>query len=196
MPVSTGAEKTTELLTISTEDGRLIFYSPGSPIQHEAILTDLKIDIPVCEPIGHLGGKTEGLYSRIKDFELLKPPNSQEWIIVTGNSDGAIRLWKVKETELQQRLVADEKSLPTTKDQLVNGRSTTSSGDHVEMTAGAKIGQLIGTYEAGNRITCLRAFTMVQPRQVKVNGSATAADVELAKQNNTKGVEDESSSGD
>ena len=33
-----------------------------------------------------------------------------------------------------------------------------------------QVGSLLGTYEAGNRITCLRAFVMSQPESTKPNG--------------------------
>ena len=53
-------------------------------------------------------------------------------MIVTGRSDGAIQLFKISASDLQQK------------------------GDRVR-----EVGKLLGTYETGNRITCLDGFVML-----------------------------------
>lgn len=91
--------KTKNVLAVSTEDGRIMFYSTGSTTESETMQASSKQEIPLCEAIGQLGGAGEGLTGRIKDFEILKPPDSRSLLIVTGNSDGAIRLWLLDEGE-------------------------------------------------------------------------------------------------
>ena len=40
----------------------------------------------------------------------------------------------------------------------------------MKASATRQIGLLLGTYEAGNRITCLKAFVMLDP-EIETNGS-------------------------
>jgi protein MAK11 len=125
-----------DVLVVSTEDGRIVLYDTGKMEDAAANGSD-KDGIPEARVIGQLGGKAAGLSGRIKDFEIMKLRDAQSdisstAIIVTASSDGAVRLWR-----LQLDLLAQE---------------------------GAKnqqVGRLLGTYETGNRITCLKAFEML-----------------------------------
>lgn len=116
------------ILALSTEDGRISFFNPADLGEGE----DSKLPSVPC--IAQIGGREAGVTGRIKDFEALKPLDSQ-WILVTASSDGAIRLWRVSEDELAPG-PGDAKKSPK------------------------QVGNLIAMHETGNRITCLGAFVM------------------------------------
>ena len=156
-----------DLLAVSTEDGRILFHDTTDLVETQP--TDLadKSDIPISKAICQLGGPAEGIIGRVKDFEILKPLGSKDFIVVTGSSDGAVRLWTVNESELVHK--------PT----ISNGDVSVSAGKDdgevkgniAKLPATRQIGSLLGTYEAGNRITCLKAFVMSEPESLEPNGS-------------------------
>lgn len=120
-----------DLIAVSTEDGRLIFYSTEKLQQAE---DDPDSSIPFAGAVAQLGGKAAGLPGRVKDFEIFNlkevPATKKSgFLVVTGNSDGAVRVWMV-----------DEKDL--------TGQQPS-------------VGRLLNTYETGNRITCLKGFVML-----------------------------------
>ncbi|OKO95629.1 Protein MAK11 [Penicillium subrubescens] len=126
-----------DLLAVSTEDGRVILYS--TTVLQDAEEGD-DSTIPHATPVAQVGGKQAGLPGRIKDFEVLSLEEqaseiSNDFLLVTGNSDGVVRVWKV-----------NGKSLVPAK----------KSKDTIRQT-----GKLLTTYETGNRITCLAAFIML-----------------------------------
>ena len=146
-----GQEK--DILALSAEDGRIVFYDTTT--EHESTATngtdaDESSDIPSAKALAQLGGKAAGISGRVKDFEVLtllsslsapsspSPPQDSAALVVTANSDGAIRLWHLLLHDL-------------TKQQHKKDREGKEP----------QIGQLIGTYETGNRITCLKAFVML-----------------------------------
>ncbi|KAK1079222.1 Protein mak11 [Friedmanniomyces endolithicus] len=121
-----------ELVAISTEDGRLLFFRVDG-----AVSADGKDKLPPCTCVAQLGGAEAGIGGRIKDFEILtlqieELPASPISLVVTASSDGAIRLWTVREL----------------------GSVSTEGG------APQQVGSLLGTLETGNRITCLGAFVL------------------------------------
>lgn len=127
------------VLAVSTEDGRIMFYSTKS--------TNLTIDsndkdtnaLSSAKLVAQLGGKPAGVTGRIKDFSFLTHEgNREEFIIATAGSDGILRLWKMEFKDLQS-----------------------PSGDFKQT------GKLLGFYETNDRITCLEAFTML-PATVNV----------------------------
>jgi protein MAK11 len=155
-----------DILVVSTEDGRIVLYETRKIREAGTDVSDAECStgIPEARVIGQLGGKAAGLSGRIKDFEVLKlrdahPKSSSTTIIVTASSDGAVRLW---------RLQLDRLAKEGAKDQ--------------------QIGQLLGTYETGNRITCLKAFKMLP---------ATEEDIGLSEfEGFTDGPEESSSDSD
>ncbi|KAG0124850.1 WD40-repeat-containing domain protein [Tuber indicum] len=81
-----------EVLTISTEDGRVLFYST----------TDAEsLDSPNL--IGFLGGRSIGMPGRVKDFITIAVRNN--FYLITGGTDGVVRIWdlgKDSEKDIQE----------------------------------------------------------------------------------------------
>ncbi|CZR68707.1 related to MAK11 protein (maintenance of killer toxin-encoding satellite M1 dsRNA) [Phialocephala subalpina] len=128
-------EDDVQLMALSTEDGRILFYSTKQADLIAAKSVEGKeTPLPSAKLIAQLGGKDVELSGRIKDFSILTvgEGSTKDFIVVAAGSDGALRLWKISSTDLA------------------------SHSDKVK-----QIGKLLGTYETGNRITCLRAFVML-----------------------------------
>ena len=133
--VQVAEEDDPQLLAMSTEDGRILFYSTISKdLSTAEAVGDKDTPLPSAKLIAQLGGKDSGVAGRIKDFAVLSLGEgvSKELLVVTGGSDGAIRVWRLLSKDL-----------------------VSHSG------AARQVGQLLGTYETGNRITCLKAFVML-----------------------------------
>lgn len=143
------------IFAVSTEDGRIIFYS----IHPEPTATEPKdndSDIPGATAIAQIGGKTVDLTTRIKDFEILLQTSLgkklDDFLIVTGSSDGTVRLWMLT---LDSLIHPDNR--PTKK------HNSGAPEDQDRTHAIPQVGTLLGSYETGNRITCLKAFIMLPP---------------------------------
>jgi protein MAK11 len=91
-----------ELLTVSTDDGRVLFYSTK-----EASAASDSSTIPDAELVCQVGGKASGLPGRIKGFEILNTSNFDKWkgtyLLVTSGSDGVIRIWALKIKEITSK---------------------------------------------------------------------------------------------
>jgi protein MAK11 len=130
-----------EVLALSTEDGRICFFSTRAedliapPPIFEGSGKETGATLPAAKLIAQLGGKEAGLEGRIKDFKVLTTSESKESVVVTASSDGAVRLFRISPSE-----------------------DFLSSGESKKVR---QIGTLLGTYETGNRITCLEAFVML-----------------------------------
>ncbi|KAI4719322.1 WD40 repeat-like protein [Aureobasidium sp. EXF-10727] len=138
------------ILAVSTEDGRVIFYDLKTAIEGE----EEDEDVPQCAALGQLGGNQAGFSGRIKDFEVLQHKAGAPLSIVTGSSDGAVRLWKCSLSEILE-------------------------GAGAEGAKGAvrQVGTSIGTHETGHRITCLAAFVMDGPAEVADDDEDDAQDM-------------------
>jgi protein MAK11 len=134
------------LLALSTEDGRILFFSTSPKDLDTSSSEESKSSLPVAKLIAQLGGKADGISGRIKDFAFVQPDGvrSREVLVIGGSSDGKIRIWKLDIKEL------------TADDGSVNGTR--------------QVGKLLGSYETQNRITCLGAFVMI-PRPAGVEES-------------------------
>lgn len=163
-------DETKDLLAVSTEDGRIMFYDTTNVVETQITKPDSKPEIPILKAICQLGGVAEGLTGRVKDFEVLKPSGSEDFVIVTGSSDGAVRVWTVDESEL-----VEEQSISRDLNDKIsisaNSGDGKVNGDSTKLSNTRQIGLLLGTYEAGNRITCLKAFVMSEPESLTSNGS-------------------------
>jgi len=73
-------EEEEEVLTISTEDGRVLFY----------FTTGVEsLDSPNL--IGFLGGRSIGMPGRVKDFDTIALKGN--FHLITGGTDGVVRIW-------------------------------------------------------------------------------------------------------
>jgi protein MAK11 len=126
-------EEDVQILAISTEDGRILFYStrPADLTTTKAV-EGKDAPLPSAKLVAQLGGKDAGLSGRIKDFTILDigEGSSKEFIIPAASSDGALRIWKISASDLTSGKVK-------------------------------QVGKLLGMTETGNRITCLKAFVML-----------------------------------
>jgi len=135
-----------------------------------------KLDsIPKACARAQVGGKFSGISGRVKDFEILglhdHPSHKDISLIVACGSDGAVRVWSLGAGALEE-----PKSTATAAEQ---GSKTSSP---------PQVGKLLGTYETGNRITCMVAFVMQKPEDPSVTSNS---EVEMDEEN---GVEEDSSS--
>jgi protein MAK11 len=137
------------LIAVSTEDGRIIFYSTGNAKDPSA--NGAESPIPNGVAMGQLDGNSAGATGRIKDFEILdisrNGSSSSHFLVVTGSSNGEVQIWQCSIEELQG-------------ESLANGDGQGKSND---ASITKQVGRHLGTYETGNRITCLRAFVMDDP---------------------------------
>ncbi|KAK4936843.1 Protein mak11 [Elasticomyces elasticus] len=140
LPDASGNQMT--LLAVSTEDGRILFYHTDdiSPVPTNDANAKEEL-IPEASCRAQVGGKTAGISTRVKDFELLfsndSPEKSESVFIVAASSDGTIRLIHLPLSDLRDAVVKSKKA--------------------------AELGTVIGTYSTGNRITCMKAFVMLPP---------------------------------
>ena len=162
--------ETKDILAVSTEDGRILFYGTTDVVESHITEPASKAEIPASEVFCQLGGSAEGIIGRVKDFEILKPPGSEHFIVITGSSDGAVRLWTVDASELINEPSASSE-LNGEVSISANGVDSQANGDATKVSATRQIGLLLGTFEAGNRITCLKAFVMSEPENLKASGS-------------------------
>lgn len=140
---------TRDVLAVSTEDGRILFYDAQWDPNH----MDIQSVFP-CPMLAELGGKRAGISGRIKDLEILplahiSGDSGPTFVVVTASSDGAIRLWTVSAKELNVNL----------RSEMGGARDDHSTANGNSVTVN-HVGSLIGTLETGNRITCLSAFVM------------------------------------
>ncbi|GMG44247.1 unnamed protein product [Aspergillus oryzae var. brunneus] len=141
------AEDGDELLAVSTEDGRVIFYSTKK-VQKPQDEDDSPI--PYAEAVAELGGKASGFPGRVKDFEILSLKNETAgpqdgFLVVTGNSEGVIRVWYVPGEDLAGK---------------GKGGKTSKTKDE-KASKTPQVGKFLNAYETGNRITCLKGFVML-----------------------------------
>lgn len=141
-----------DVLAVSTEDGRIIFYAINDSAHHST--AEAKVEQPsqvMCQPFAQLGGLGANLVGRIKDFDIHALPSADgglSYLIVTASSDGAVRLWTLTSTSLTETKTSAEQASP--------------AEEKVETTV-KQVGRLEGTRETGNRIICLTSFVMDEP---------------------------------
>lgn len=146
------AEDSEELLAVSTEDGRVLFYSTKKTQPAE---NDPDCSIPLAEAVAQLGGRANGFSGRVKDFEILnladQPSLSKDdFVVVTGNSEGIVRVWLLRKEEL---LGKKKEKKSSKKSKTEDAKSSTV----------AQVGQFLNEVKTANRITCLKAFVMLPP---------------------------------
>ncbi|RCI16678.1 hypothetical protein L249_2963 [Ophiocordyceps polyrhachis-furcata BCC 54312] len=142
------------LLCVSTEDGRIIFFSTRSEDLSDPDPSHQGSTLRTARAVGQVGGRCSssssssssgtgvtGVTGRIKDFAVVRGEaadndkiNNDGIYLVGGGSDGKIWLWMVRLSEL-----------------VPNGT-----------LEGGQVGRLLGVYETHNRVTCLTAFMMIE----------------------------------
>ncbi|KAL7267523.1 Protein mak11 [Rhizina undulata] len=135
-----------EVLAISTEDGRVLFYStaPASSANEDSESENPpNIDTPTL--LGVIGGRTIGMVIRIKDFTVLPISSCNKVIVITGSTDGIVRVWDL----------GDKAGLANVEAQPTNGGKEEKEVDEVK-----QLGRLLGIYETGRRIQCLGGMVM------------------------------------
>jgi protein MAK11 len=133
------SEEGPNTLLVSTEDGRILLYDTSSTTPDEGA-EEKKDDMPSSRLIAQIGGPAAGITGRIKDFEVLpySQTSASKFLIITGSSDGTVRIWLINASELKGDAEADK------------GSGFTAN----------QIGRLLATYSTGTRITCLKAYPM------------------------------------
>lgn len=90
--VKLDAEKDSTILSVSTEDGRVLFFSTAP----EDLGKDKDEKLSHAKFLGQVGGREAGVVGRIKDFKILQTEIATEVLhIVSASSDGKLRLWEV-----------------------------------------------------------------------------------------------------
>lgn len=168
----------TYILAISTEDGRIIFYSttarktkkPNSKETEDTEKDGNDIDNPII--LGHIGGREMGMVGRVKDFMILEadvPCDGSEvaqefetnrkkaLFSASAGSDGTIRIWALDIEGIKERLTAvgyntEPPSQKAKTDDLIQPAASTRKT--------LQIGSLVGIYETGRRVTCLSGMVM------------------------------------
>jgi len=125
-------------LLVATEDGRIMVYNTNATTE-AASSSDKNDDVPTSALVAQLGGPAAGISGRVKDFELVQIPDvPSTFLVVTGSSDGAIRLWSLETAKLKAN----------------------TQPDKIDDFTSKQVGRLLGNYSTGTRITCLKAFVM------------------------------------
>ncbi|KAF2255248.1 60S ribosome biogenesis protein Mak11 [Trematosphaeria pertusa] len=153
-------------LLVSTEDGRIMLYDTSSITSPPD--TDKADDIPSSTLVAQIGGPGAGITGRVKDFEILPLPNTEStaFIIITGSSDGTVRIWSLNAQDLKDGADSEKGTGFTAKE----------------------VGRLLGTYSTGTRITCLKSFIMTgKPEEVD-------EEEQQAEESEESGSEDDSES--
>ena len=133
---------------------------------------------PFCSLVARLGGKSDDVTGRLKDFEVLALGSDgtkySSKIVIAAGSDGAVRLWRIKAQELKQRFESGQFDEKTEKSQNLTDSIST------EGTTVSSIGEFLGKYDTGNRITCLKAFVLYsqEPFEAKEDRTGTNEGVE------------------
>jgi len=102
---------------------------------------------------------------RIKDFEFLTPSGAEDRrtpsFIVTGGSDGSISIWSLARAELGKDTshTNGSSAADSPKGSKINCKDKVANVSDMDMTH--QVGKLLGTHDSGNRITCLKAFIML-----------------------------------
>lgn len=141
------SEESDELLAVSTEDGRIIFYSTKQV--HQAEEGD-DSPIPYAEAVAQIGGRAAGYSGRVKDFDVMSLKDEgaavkNDFLITTGNSEGVVRVWYVRGEELAGK------------------KKTKKAEAEQKPSAIPTVGKLLGAYNTDYRITCMKAFVMLAP---------------------------------
>ena len=159
-------------LSVSTEDGRIIFFSTAATregdVENETTASSSP-DIPLAAIIGEIGPSTTSP-SRIKDFKILSrqlQDDSYQYLLVAGSSDGSISIWQLDPSKFSVPLPSSSSSssTSTSSSEATNGTTTLNSSE--AKAKPPQVGSQIGTYHTSGRITCLEAMVVTLPFTVR-----------------------------
>ncbi|KAF8252554.1 WD40 repeat-like protein [Wilcoxina mikolae CBS 423.85] len=153
-----------EVLAVSTEDGRVLFYATSAK----------EVDKPVL--LGTLGGRSLGMPGRVKDFSVAC--QGGRMFVITAGSDGVVRVFDLcgegsgievgeDETEVTKKAKVEEKKK--------------EEGDR-------QVGRLVGVYETGRRVTCMATMIMEEGAE----GEAEDEEMAEASEEETESSDEES----
>lgn len=125
------------LLAVSTENGRIAFFSTrDDDLSEPKEQNDKTQPLKLAKLVGYVGGRDAGVTGRIKDFVALPSEANKGTLYVAGaSSEGKVRLWTLQAEELAAAVKEPKTEGP--------------------------MGKLLATYETQNRITCLAGFMMI-----------------------------------
>lgn len=157
--VQLGPDADASALALSTEDGRVIFFSTAAghlvSSAEEVTAPGAKTPLPRARLLAQVGGRDAGVTGRVKDFKVVRAEDAPGVLyVVAACSDGTLRVWELARVDLEtggDEAAAEKKKKPA--------------------------GRLLGTYETQNRITCVEAFVMI-PRPEGVEDSEDEAEEE------------------
>ncbi|KAF8467646.1 WD40-repeat-containing domain protein [Kalaharituber pfeilii] len=200
------------VLAISTEDGRVIFYSTTPPIRPKpadppATRDDKakkeskekggvkgnghKYDIDNPVVLGQLGGREMGMVGRVKDFVIVdvnvsytsesdstekegderneKNNRKKTFFTITAGSDGTIRIWSLHVEQLAPTApTPQERASKMVKISTSENVGVKAKAAQTEPALKVKqVGNLLGIYETGRRITCLTGMVMEEGWQME-----------------------------
>ncbi|KAL4944905.1 hypothetical protein BDV06DRAFT_186091 [Aspergillus oleicola] len=168
--ISIGPEDEDELFAVSTEDGRVIFYSTKKLRNPEE---GDDSTIMHAEPVAQFGGRSQGFPGRVKEFEILSlngqpGVKDDDFSVVTANSEGVVRVWQLFGVKLREAL----------------SKKSSDSKD-------IQVARLLGSYETGNRITCLKAFVMMPSEEPTPEDDFGSFDEESDEESSSEGSDDD-----
>lgn len=142
--VRLGDDSEDTVFAVSTEDGRVLFFSTKVEDLEQAEAPEGKAaPLPRAKLLAQVGGKAAGVTGRVKDFKVVRSEDAPGvWFIVSAGSDGKLRVWELSQEELKPKA----------------GKEAPQAG------------KLLGTHDTQNRITCVEAFVMI-PRPEGVEES-------------------------
>ncbi|KAL9614785.1 MAG: hypothetical protein Q9167_000776 [Letrouitia subvulpina] len=147
-------------LAISTEDGRIVFFSTSKTTGGDNSESKTGRLIPFCCVLGQVGGTHEGIQNRIKDFEIITLSRTNQLrgsiLLVAGCSNGFIHIWMLAKDQLEGMVPSD-----------------LHDSKFLQCNEMPHLGRLLGSYDTGKRITCLKAFVKSELSQDFLEKSQT-----------------------
>ena len=163
-------------LSVSTEDGRIIFFSTAAPKESDVendTMASSSPEIPLAAIIGEIGPSTSTSPSRIKDFEILSRQlrdDSYQYLIIAGSTDGSISIWQLDPSKFS---ATSPSSSSISSSKASNGTTTLNSSK--PKAKPPQVGFQIGTYHTSGRITCLEAMAVTLPSVLEARGGNEVA---------------------
>ncbi|KAI5820759.1 WD40-repeat-containing domain protein [Pyronema omphalodes] len=134
-----------EVLVVTTEDGRVLFFSPNAA----------SVDEPKL--LGTLGGRRMGMMGRVKDFSVVQ--TGGRVFVITAGSDGVVRIFDL--CGEGSGIEVEEGETETAKK--IGDKPT----EEVKVPGDRQVGKIVGIYETTRRITCMVTMVMEEGQEVE-----------------------------